>query len=196
MIESTYLQYESPFGFDMHWPPFLHGDGAHDVNPEMIEKKIKKLLNVDHFIVCANSPIFQIKKQWPANWYAISFVNSVVFHSFTIWFERCECLCYVYIMSQCKICMVNGRKTCEGSSFEWYSVDGRFDEGSFFCGGRKWRAIAFYTTHLLIWSNLYKNNVHFVKSQDESRRKNRTNPNEIDTFRFISSLAGKLHLKE
>lgn len=36
----TYLQYESPFGFDMHWPPFLHGDGAHDVNPEMV-KEIK-----------------------------------------------------------------------------------------------------------------------------------------------------------
>lgn len=33
MCRCTYLQYDSPFGFDMQWPPFLHGDGEHDVNP-------------------------------------------------------------------------------------------------------------------------------------------------------------------
>lgn len=33
-VHNTYLQDDSPFGLDMHWPLFLHGDGAHDVNPE------------------------------------------------------------------------------------------------------------------------------------------------------------------
>lgn len=39
----TYLQYDSPFGFDMHWPPLLHGDGAHDVNPVMQMRGKEKL---------------------------------------------------------------------------------------------------------------------------------------------------------
>lgn len=36
MIEEnyTYLQYDSPLGFCIHVPPCLHGDGAHDINPE------------------------------------------------------------------------------------------------------------------------------------------------------------------
>lgn len=35
----TYLQYDSPFGFDTQTPSFLHGDGAHDVNPKMTQTK-------------------------------------------------------------------------------------------------------------------------------------------------------------
>lgn len=38
----TYLQYDSPLGFCIHVPPCLHGDGAHDINPEKIKKIIKK----------------------------------------------------------------------------------------------------------------------------------------------------------
>lgn len=30
----TYLQYDSPLGFDMQDPPCRHGDGEHDINPE------------------------------------------------------------------------------------------------------------------------------------------------------------------
>lgn len=37
----THLQYDSPFGFDTQTPSFLHGDGAHDVNPEMKQNEIQ-----------------------------------------------------------------------------------------------------------------------------------------------------------
>lgn len=50
---STYLQYDSPFGFDMHWPPFLHGDGAHDVNPAM--KNLEKLVNLIEIYIFLSS---------------------------------------------------------------------------------------------------------------------------------------------
>lgn len=29
----TYLQYDSPFGFETHVPLCLQGDGAHDLKP-------------------------------------------------------------------------------------------------------------------------------------------------------------------
>lgn len=40
----TYLQYDSPLGFETQWPPFLQGDGAHDINPR-IRKKNQNLLS-------------------------------------------------------------------------------------------------------------------------------------------------------
>lgn len=42
----TYLQYDSPFGFEIQFPPFLHGDGAHEVNPEK-----KNKINISHMIL-------------------------------------------------------------------------------------------------------------------------------------------------
>jgi hypothetical protein len=34
LLENTYLQYDSPLGFDTHTPLFLHGDGEQLINAE------------------------------------------------------------------------------------------------------------------------------------------------------------------
>jgi hypothetical protein len=52
------LQYDSPLDFSTHVPSFLHGDGEHDMNPEVelnnpnnIIQLSKNLIQISVFVI-------------------------------------------------------------------------------------------------------------------------------------------------